>query len=235
MSEKNEIKASNKLNKYEVFMYYCFLNSMLLKYRIPAYYYSVGEYADNSVCFEYDNGSWIIYDAERGKKRHVRTYVSFYKACMELIQSVTYDGEIIENMKEQLKDFTATPSILNVFKKYIPSSFNFPLLSIKTSYSADFSYSPKSYDLRTMSNYDRDLRPVIILYSALTSEDKKNVEYEIVNSDETTKTYYKIKKQLDQILRQERYEIISAEELYFYDLLKSYERLAQIVENKLVL
>ena len=68
------------------------LKRILKKKGIPDYYYKICEkgISDNKVNLDYEDGKWIVYYSERGKKFNKKIFYSESEACEEvLVQLLT--------------------------------------------------------------------------------------------------------------------------------------------------
>lgn len=62
---------------------------------VPASAYSIGSYAEESVCMERRNGNWDMYEGERGNKYNLKSHIDTDSAFRDLISRVakSHDAE----------------------------------------------------------------------------------------------------------------------------------------------
>lgn len=79
------------------------LREILQLYGVPARIYSIGSYAEESVCIDCKNGRWMVYEGERGNKYNLRAYSSPSMACDDLISRVSENSRQERQMKSAFK------------------------------------------------------------------------------------------------------------------------------------
>lgn len=82
---------------------YAIIKNVLNRYGVPSYYYSIGRFADDSVCIQYNGREWNVYEVSRGYKIHLRSFRSAYEAGSDLFRSVVIGEEKIQGMEFYLK------------------------------------------------------------------------------------------------------------------------------------
>lgn len=60
----------------------------LKEFHIPKEFYCIGEYAEEAVCLEKKDLSWIVYEGERGKRYNIKTHLNCKDACHDIISRV---------------------------------------------------------------------------------------------------------------------------------------------------
>lgn len=69
------------------------LMESLRQFDIPDGFCSVGEYAEEAVCLEKADSSWIVYEGERGKKYNIKTHRNCREACCDIISRVAQSDD----------------------------------------------------------------------------------------------------------------------------------------------
>jgi len=81
-------------------LYLPILMKALQRSDIPEEFCSIGEYAEEAVCLERHDLSWVVYDGERGKKYNIKTYRNCKEACYDLMSRVAESDEAEKEMKD---------------------------------------------------------------------------------------------------------------------------------------
>ena len=66
---------------------------------IPSVYYSLNGYSEEAICIECNNGSWVVYNGERGNKYNINKYKNIQDACANLILRLTESVEEQEQIQ----------------------------------------------------------------------------------------------------------------------------------------
>ena len=74
----------------------------VLKERYDENSYCLSGYQEESVCLQYQNGSWLVYDGERGNHYNEIKCDTILKACMEIFRKMTHRIEDISIMENEL-------------------------------------------------------------------------------------------------------------------------------------
>lgn len=91
----------NKAEQMETKRFLDALESVLKK-RYPSNSFNLSGYQEDSVCLQYENNSWIIYNGERGNRYNEIKCDTILKACLELIRKMTHRIEDISIMENEL-------------------------------------------------------------------------------------------------------------------------------------
>ena len=59
-------------------------------------------YQECSVCLQYDNGKWVVFDAERGNRYDEVFCITVLEACLNVIRKMTHQAEDISSMEREL-------------------------------------------------------------------------------------------------------------------------------------
>ena len=86
--------------KEEIDLYLTILTKALEHSDIPEEFCSIGEYAEEAVCLEKHDPSWVVYDGERGKKYNIKTYRNCKEACYDLMSRVAESDEAEQEMRD---------------------------------------------------------------------------------------------------------------------------------------
>lgn len=66
-------------------------------------YFSFGSPAEQNVCLENINGTWTVYNFERGRKFQVNEHECLYDACINVIDRLAFTNELSEEYKEKFE------------------------------------------------------------------------------------------------------------------------------------
>lgn len=75
------------------------LIEILKEFGIPENFYSLGGYAEETVCLEKKGDTWIVYGGERGQKHNVITHINCKSACLDLLSRLAETRVEEERMK----------------------------------------------------------------------------------------------------------------------------------------
>ena len=104
-------KKEKSRRNTQVKMSYAALRKVLKEFDVPELYYSIGSQVDDSVCIEYINGKWIVYEGTRGHKINVRSFPTVYEAGCELFESVVIGEKKLRQMRRRLKRRLSIPKM----------------------------------------------------------------------------------------------------------------------------
>ena len=74
----------------------------VLKERYPVNSYSLNGYQEESVCMQFENNLWVVYDGERGNRYNTVQCDTILKACIEFFRKMTHRTEDISIMENEL-------------------------------------------------------------------------------------------------------------------------------------
>ena len=61
------------------------LIEILKEFGIPKNQYSLGGYAEETICLEKKGSTWIVYGGEKGQRHNVITHINCKSACLDLL------------------------------------------------------------------------------------------------------------------------------------------------------
>lgn len=91
--------------------------TILEKNSIPPYFYSVGGYADESICLEKSNSKWIVYMGERGNRFDVSSYDSLPIACERILDYVSDSKQQSNDMIHEFQQRISRRTVPDIIKK----------------------------------------------------------------------------------------------------------------------
>lgn len=81
-------------------LYIEILMKALKEFDIPESFCSIGEYAEEAVCLEKNEPSWMVYEGERGKKYNIKTHINCRDACYDIISRVAQSDDAEKGAKD---------------------------------------------------------------------------------------------------------------------------------------
>ena len=91
--------------------------TILKKNNIPPYFYSVGGYADESICLEKSNSKWIVYMGERGNRFDISSYDSLPIACERIFDYVSESKQQSNDMINEFQQRISRRTVPDIIKK----------------------------------------------------------------------------------------------------------------------
>lgn len=92
---------------------------VLKTYGIPAHYYSIGKYADESVCIERTRKGWTVFTGERGNRYDLTTHTNVFAACKQVLSRTAESDEQYEKMSADFVQLCRERTIIGMKKKTI--------------------------------------------------------------------------------------------------------------------
>ena len=75
------------------------LIEILKEFGIPKNLYSLGGYAEETICLEKKGSTWIVYGGEKGQRHNVITHINCKSACLDLLSRLAETRVEEERMK----------------------------------------------------------------------------------------------------------------------------------------
>ena len=76
----------------------------VLKKRYPDNSYCLNGYQEESICLQYENNTWVVYNGERGNRYNKIKCDTILKACIEFFRKMTHRTEDISVMENEFQE-----------------------------------------------------------------------------------------------------------------------------------